>query len=114
MLKLKRILHLGLFGALACLVLPENAQGSTVIDLDRKLMIFKNDGDGMQYVLSGDMKKSIRYSEENKYPLGADGQLRFIAEELACKIAKEMNENGVSYRATRVNVIFCIWAIIKQ
>lgn len=54
------------------------AKSSVVIDIDRRLMLYNNDGDGMSYILTGDKKFSIRYSEENKYPLGANGQLRFL------------------------------------
>jgi len=61
-----------------CLLPAGKGLASIVIDTERKLMIYSNDGDGMQYVLSGDVKKSVRYGEEIKYPLGADGKLRFI------------------------------------
>ncbi len=54
------------------------ALASVVIDTERKLMIYNNDGDGMTYILSGGAKKSVLYSEENKYPLGPTGKLRFL------------------------------------
>lgn len=58
-------------------LLPGYAKGSVLIDVDRKLMIYNNDGDGMQYILVGGKKISVRYSEENKYPLGPTGNLRY-------------------------------------
>jgi hypothetical protein len=73
------------FSILTVLIVPgllfslaqREAKSSVLIDVDRKLMIYANDGDGMQYILVGGKKKSVRYSEENKYPLGSSGQLRY-------------------------------------
>lgn len=61
-----------------CLLPLGRAFASTVIDTERKLMTYNNDGDGMTYILAGGVKKSIKYSEENKFPLGPTGKLRFM------------------------------------
>lgn len=55
----------------------QEAKGSILVDIDRRLMIYSNDGDGMNYILAGGKKMSTRYSEEAKYPLGPSGKLRF-------------------------------------
>lgn len=59
------------------LLVAQEAKGSILVDVDRRLMIYSNDGDGMNYILAGGKKMSTRYSEEAKYPLGPSGKLRF-------------------------------------
>ncbi len=77
---MKTSVHCFFFGFVLshCFLHAGSALASIVIDTDRKLMIYNNDGDGMTYILSGGSKKSIKYSEETKYPLGSTGKLRFL------------------------------------
>lgn len=53
------------------------AHASVTMNTDSRLKIYSNDGDGMGYVVSGGVKKSIEYEEVLKYPLDSKGELRY-------------------------------------
>ena len=60
---------------LALTVVPAHA--SVTMNIDSKLKIYANDGDGMGYVISGGAKKSVEYDDVMKHPLDAKGDVRY-------------------------------------
>jgi hypothetical protein len=74
------------------------AQASVVSNVDTKLRTFANDGDGMAYVLSGGVKKSIMYDETLKYPLDSKSQIRYVADgDKITSVFAPPGKNGLSY-----------------
>ena len=54
---------------------------SVTSNADTKIKTYANDGDGMTYVVSGGIKKSLAYDEVLKSPLSANGQVRYVSDE---------------------------------
>jgi len=80
-----------LFTALAVASLASPAMASVTVDIDKKLVTYANDGDGMQYLVSKGEKTSSRYHDLYAYPLGADRTRRydFPAGETGAPVAHE-------------------------
>lgn len=53
------------------------AMASVTVDLDKNTITYKNDGDGMQYIVSKDERQSVRWDDPSRYPVGANGQPRY-------------------------------------
>lgn len=66
-----------LTAALASAALTSPALASVTADLDKNLVIYKNDGDGMQYVIEGGEKITVRYKSLLERPLGKDARPRY-------------------------------------
>ena len=53
------------------------AMASVVIDLDKNTVTYKNDGDGMQYIVTKGQQQSVRWHDVRRYPLNAQNSRRY-------------------------------------
>ena len=53
------------------------AMASVTVDLDKNTVTYKNDGDGMQYIVTQGQQQSVRWDDPRRFPLGVNGQPRY-------------------------------------
>jgi hypothetical protein len=78
--------------------LTPSAKASVTSDVDKRLKIYTNDGDGMSYVISGGVRKSIAYNEALKTPLDAKGQVRYLTDgDKITSVTAQPGRPGLTY-----------------
>jgi len=80
-------------------ILTSPASGSVVNDLDTRTRTFKNDGDGMVYIVSGGKSFSWRFYEQIRYPLGKDSlpRIRLDLQTQQVLTSAEPGPQGLTY-----------------
>lgn len=74
------------------------AMASVTSDVDKRLKTYANDGDGMSYVISGGVRKSIAYNDVLKTPLDSKGQVRYLSDgDKITAITAQPGRPGLSY-----------------
>jgi hypothetical protein len=71
------------FAAAALTLAATPAQASVTADLDTKLITYKNDGDGMGYVIVNGKRQSLYFDEILRYPLDKDNTPRYTTDDQA-------------------------------
>jgi len=66
-----------LIGLTIAMLHPLCSIASVTDDLDTKIRLFKNDGDGMRYIVLRSKKRSVAYSSIYEYPLSAKNEIRY-------------------------------------
>jgi hypothetical protein len=61
----------------ASLLLAGPAAASVTADLDRKVITYSNDNDGMQYTITKGERQSVRWDDARRFPLASDGTVRY-------------------------------------